>query len=355
MKPKHILASLILNILISTLNSYALAEGVKIGALVCLTGPCATVGSSSLKGIQLAIEQIKERDGIDIELLTENSDELSGSGPVTAYHSLRRRMDNALIIGPSWSVGGMAIVPIASKDEKVLLFSPSLGVREFNEAGERIFNIWPHDDVGTKALAKRAFDSGKRKIAIFSQISPWDLTQSKTFKEEFERLGGEINPYIEYPMNETELKAYVLKIIRSKPDATFLSTFQAGLMAKELKRYGYKGGKYAPYIDKIQVEQSQGSLEGLEFSFQPEGSKEFTDAFVKKFNEKPNTSADTAYDALNLIYKSIKETKSQDPAVVSKHMLTIKNYPGASGDITFDEKGGITRPPAFFVLKRGEV
>jgi len=263
-------------------------------------------------------------------------------------------MNKAFIIGPSWSMGGMPVVPIAAKDKDVLMISPSIGIREFNESGDNIFLVWPHDDVGTKALANRAYTSGKRKISVIAHISPWDLTQAKTFKEEFERLGGKVEPYIEYQTSETDIKTYALKVLKSNSDAIYLSNYiQSGIFAKELKKYSYKGKKYASYLDKIQIEQAQGALEGVEFSFQPEGSKEFTDAFYKKFNEKPNTSADTAYDAMNLIYSAIKATGSNETKEVAQYLLTVKNYKGASGEITFDAQGGITRVPAFFVL-RGE-
>ncbi len=352
MKHQSIFFFTTLTLIISSFTSYAVAENIKIGALLCLSGACADIGENSLKGIQLAIDQIKEKDGDQIDLVLENSDELNGSAPVSAYHSLRRKLDNAFIIGPTWSIGGMAIAPIVAKDPKVLLMSPSLGVREFKEFGDNLFCVWPHDDVGTKELAKRAFSRGQKHLAIIAHIAPWDLAQAKTFKETIIKLGGTVDPYIEYQTNELDLKTYALKIVKSKADAVYLSNFaQAGIFSRELNKYGYKGVKYASYMDRIQIEQAKGNLEGVEFNFQPEGSEDFSTAYLKKFNEKPNTSADTAYDALNLIYKSIKETKSQDPAVVSKHLLTIKNYHGASGEITFDEKGGITRPPAFFVLK----
>jgi ABC-type branched-subunit amino acid transport system substrate-binding protein len=282
MKPKHLLASLVLSLFVSTLTSYTQAEDIKVGALLCLSGACADTGNNSLKGIQLAIEELEKSTDDKIELVVENSDELNGSAPVSAYHSIRRKLDNAFIIGPSWSVGGMSVAPIAAKDPKVLLMSPSLGVKEFNESGDNIFNIWPHDDTGTKALAQRAYASGHKKISIIAHTSAWDLTQVKTFKTEFERLGGEVSPYIEYQPSEIDLKTYALKILKSKSDAIYLSNYiQLGLFTKELKKYGYKGKKYSSYVDKIQIEQSQGNLEGVEFSFQPEGSKEFTDAFVK--------------------------------------------------------------------------
>lgn len=352
MKPKRLLTSLTLCLFVSTLTSHAQAEDIKIGALLCLSGACADTGNNSLKGIQLAIEEIERTTEDKIELVVENSDELNGSAPVSAYHSIRRKLDNAFIIGPSWSVGGMSVAPIAAKDQKVLMISPSLGVREFKEFGENLFCVWPHDDVGTKELANRAISRGQKHFAVIAHIAPWDLAQAKAFKEKIVELGGTVDPYIEYQPNELDLKTYALKILKSKADAVYLSNYaQAGIFSRELDKYGYKGVKYASYMDKIQIEQAKGSLEGVEFNFQPEASPTFSKNYFQKFSEKPNTSADTAYDSLNLIYKSIKETKSKDPAVVSKHMLTIKNYQGASGEITFDEKGGITRPPAFFVLK----
>jgi branched-chain amino acid transport system substrate-binding protein len=329
----------------------SLPNNIKIGALLCLTTSCADYGKNSLDGVLLAVEQEKERGGLNVEVVVEDSSDSNTKTTVSAYQSIVRKLDNDLIIGPSWTVGGLSISPLISKDHNVLVISPSVGVREFNESGENIFNVWPHDDVSTSALAERSYAQGIRNIAIVVTMEPWEQTQAKTFKTKFESLGGTITSYIEYLSTETDLRTFALKTLKSKPEAVLFANYNhIGLYAKELTKLGYKGKKLSILLDKIQIDQSQGSLEGVEFTINPEADKIFKDAFTKKFSREPGISADMAYDAMNLFIKSIKETKSLEPKILAKHLLTIKDYKGASGIIKFDDKGGIIRPTSIMKL-----
>ena len=324
---------------------------VKIGALLCLTTSCADFGKNSLDGAILAAEQEKEKGGLEVEVLAEDSADSNTKTTVTAYQSIIRKLESDLIIGPSWTVGGLAISPLIASDPNVLVMSPSVGLRDFNEAGENIFNVWPHDDVATSALAERAYLQGMRNIAIVVTMEPWEQLQAKTFKSKFESLGGKVSSYIEYLSSETDLRTFALKTVKSKPEAVLLANYNhMGLFARELSKLGYQGKKLAILMDKIQLEQAKGTLEGVEFTLNPEADKSFRDAFVKRYSRDPGISADMAYDAMNLLIRAIKETKSIEPKIIGKYLLTIKDLKGASGLITFDEKGGIVRPATIMKL-----
>jgi cyclase len=51
---------------------------------------------------------------------------------------------------------------------------------------------------------------------------------------------------------------------------------------------------------------------------------------------------------------SISSEAILNPKIISKTLLTIKNYKGASGEISFDSKGGIIRPPTIMKLVGGK-
>ena len=126
--------------------------------MLCQTGNCSDWGRSALKGARLAVENINAEGGgvlaRKINLVIEDTDEsISGAKAVTAFHSLRRK-NLQFIIGPSWSPGALAILPLVSKLQDTIVITPSASAKEFSRAFPFIFNMRPPEDVATKALAK---------------------------------------------------------------------------------------------------------------------------------------------------------------------------------------------------------
>lgn len=70
-----------------------------------------------------------------------------------------------------------------------------------------------------------------------------------------------------------------------------------------------------------------------------------------KFRKEPGITADTAYDALHIYAKIISDTGTDDVDAVQKTYANLKTYYGASGELTFDGKGGVTKPPVFWTVK----
>ena len=325
----------------------------RIGALLCLTAPCEEWGENSLDGIMLAAEEINASGGIlgkQIEIVVEDSAEDNIANSVNAYKALRSK-NIEYIIGPTWSAAGQALGPIAAKD-KVLITSPSLGVRDFNEAGTNIFNIWPHDELATRALAKFAFEKGHRKIAIVSSKESWYLVQGNAFEDEFVKLGGTVLIKDEIPTDRTDVRTDAAKIFALKPDLIAYSNFEnMGLVAHELSVLGYTGAQVSVLMDESRIDQGRGAFEGTVLVQYAKPSQEFINAYKNKFGKEPGITADTGYDALKIYAQIINEAGRDDLSEVNKIFADLKTYPGASGELTFDGKGGVTKPPVFYVVK----
>jgi ABC-type branched-subunit amino acid transport system substrate-binding protein len=64
------------------------------------------------------------------------------------------------MIGPTWTVGAMPINSLIAAEKDIIVISPSVGVKEFNETSHNIFNTWPHDEKATRELAGYAIAQG---------------------------------------------------------------------------------------------------------------------------------------------------------------------------------------------------
>lgn len=329
---------------------------IKIGALLCLTGACAEWGENSLDGLRLATDEINNTGGVlgrNIELVVQDSSEDNPATSVSAYRQLRLK-DIDYIIGPTWTAAGLAIAPIAADDD-VIITSPSLGVAGFNEESDNIFNVWPHDDIATRALVRFAFERGLRNAAIFSSKESWYQLQGDAFEDEFTKLGGIITVREEPLLTQRDLKTEALKIKDSNPDVVMYSNFDnMGIMAKELRTFGYTGEQMSILMDESRINQAQGAFEDAIYVQYDKPKQSFIDSYKARFGKEPGITADTAYDALYIYAKIISDTGTDNLEKVKKTYLKIKLYSGVSGELTFDGKGGVTKPPVFWMVKDGK-
>lgn len=326
---------------------------IRVGALLCLTGDCAEWGENSLNGLKLAAEEINNNGGVlgrPIELVVQDSAEDNPANSVSAYKQLILQKVK-YIIGPNWTKAGLSIGPIAAKDN-VIITSPSLGVADFNEKSENIFNIWPHDDIATRTLARFVIEKGLKRAAIFSSKEFWYQTQGNVFEDEFIKLGGVITAKEESPLTQRDVKTEAIKIKNSNPDVVMYSNFDnMGIMAKELRVFRYTGKQISILMDESRINQAQGALEGVIYVQYAQSSEEFINKYKMKFRNEPGITADTAYDTLHIYAKIISDTGTDDIDAVQKTYAKLKTYSGASGELTFDGKGGVTKPPVFWTVK----
>jgi len=321
----------------------------KLGVLLCLTGPCAEWGNNALNGIKLAQTEINARGGIlgrTLEVVVQDSAEQTPSAAVTAFQNLLLDPQIRYVIGPTWTPAALAIGPLAKKRKSLLITSPSAGVGDFNEMGSNIFNVWPHDEVSTRKVARYAIRQGWMQAAIFSSQQPWEKLQGDTFEQEFTKLGGVVTAKVEPLDTATNLKSEALTVVHSQPDVVFFANFQSmGVAAKELQVLQYSGHKLAILMDKTRIETAQNGLEDTIFALYPEASSSFRIRYERAYGEKPGNSADTGYDTVMLYAHAIEQAQTTDVGAIRKILRTTKDFAGASGTITFDAKGGVIKDP----------
>lgn len=332
------------------------ANSIKIGAILSLSGDCADVGELTRKGLELASSEINSHGGIlgrSVEFVVEDTKESNSINAVTAFQRILLNKEIRFLFGPSCTPAGLAVAPVAAKHPEILLISPSIGLREFNEAGPNIFKLWPYDEDGPRLLAEFAIEQNWRSAAVFSSQQAWELAQGRFFSVAFEKLGGKITEKVEPIQSINDLKTEAMKLIRSKPDVIVLTNYlQFDIAARELERQGWKGPKIASLMTGEKILSAAGALEGTVSYGYPPASPSYLDLFQKKFGREPwSISSDTAYDALTLLAKVINEKKSLSPELIAGELRKVRDYRGASGVFSIDEKGGVLRTPILYVVK----
>lgn len=327
-----------------------------IGALLCLTGECAEWGTEALNGMTLAAEELNARGGVlnrRVELVIEDSKDTHPADSVTAFKRLQNMSDLKYIVGPSWTPSGLAIAPLAARDRELIVTSPSLGVKDFDHAGDNLFNLWPHDEKKARLLARHAVERGWRRVAIFSSQQPWAKAQGDFFAEELESHGAEVTAIVEPLADARELKAEALRVAESSPDAVYFAVFSEQLVVaeRELDRLGLEVPRLVILIDDTTLKLANGSLEGAISARFPGANSDFIYRYRARFGAHPGISADTAYDTVLLYAQAIERARTFEPGVVKKELAATTDFDGASGRVSFDEHGGVTKEPELFVIR----
>jgi branched-chain amino acid transport system substrate-binding protein len=316
---------------------------LEIGLLVCLSSECSSHGLNSVRGAQLAAEEINAQGGIlgkKIDFIGQDTDEaVSGAKAVSAYRQMRNADNIHYIIGPSWTPAGLALAPIVSKDSGVIMASPSLGAAEFHKAGDNLFNVRGTDETSSRMEARLAYHRGARQAAILSSQQPWEKQQAGFFQDEFERLGGQIVSRQEPLPTVTDVKSEILRIVQAKPEAVFLaSMILMGQAGRELTALHYQGLRIGSYIDDARLAEARGTLEGAIFSTFQTPSAEFREKFHAKYGEYPQAEGAIAYDTVYVFARAIEKAGTFEPSIVRGKILKAE-FDGASGHISFDKQG----------------
>ena len=359
--PKLVLGTLcLLMAVLSQLNeSSAEITEISIGLLLCSTGDCADWGTAATHGAELARDRINQEGGVlgrKLRLIAEDTREsVSGAGAVSAYRNLKDLKKINFFIGPSWSPGALALLPVVSKDRGVIMITPSANAKKFSEAAGNLFNIRPIYDPSTRELAMLATQRGWAKVAIFGSQSEAEVLQSDIFENEFKKLGGSIAARIDSLPDQTDLRTEALRIVKSKPDAIFLMNYsQMGVAAAELRKVGYDGPMLAIAVDVHRVQAAGAALEGLIVADSPAPADWFVKSFSERFHEQPGLSAENGYDAVMAFAEAFKKSGSVEPEAVKRTLAQV-DFRGASGQVKFNENRALEIVPVLKTVTNGKL
>lgn len=328
-------------------------DKIKIGAIFMLSGVGSNWGENSQKGSDMAVEDINKAGGINGKMLEIIYEDNSGDSPTEAVKSLEKLMSDGIkiILGPNWSPSGNAVAPIAC-DNKIIMISPSLGVADFNEKCDYLFNLWPHDDVLSRRLGGYLYEKGHRKAAVLGSLQAWENVQANAVKKGFENAGGSVVSFQLTQNDEKDFRAEALKIKESSPDAVVFTNYAyEHLAAKRLREIGVNVIFFSVLMDDDRIKGAEGAFENaiVITSFTP--SEMFVERFADKHKTQPDIGSDTSYDAVMLIGKAMEETNTTDTESIKNYLNSLKTYEGISGSLVFDGKGGVMKEPRFMTVK----
>src|SRR3978361_734906 len=306
-------------LLLGAAMSPALAqEKIKLGVIVTLSGPAASLGQQVRDGFALGIKDLGGKmGGRDVEVVVVD-DELKPDGAVTKVKGLLERDHVDFVVGPIFSNILQAIhKPVT--ENKTFLISPNAGPSSYaGKSCNPFFYVTSYqNDQVHEILGKVAQDRGYKRVYVMVPNYQAGKDSVAGFKLDYK---GEVIEESYVPLGTLDFQVELSKIASMKPDAVF--TFMPGGMGVSLvKQYAQAGlADKIPVLSAFTVDESTlpaqqdaaiGMVGGSNWAPNLDNpqNKKFVAAYEAAYNSVPGTYAFQAYDAAILIDSAVKAVK----------------------------------------------
>ena len=341
----------------------------KIGVMYPLSGDAAAYGIPIQKTTKYAADEINAKGGVNgrkLELIYEDSKCNPKDGNAAAQKLIN--IDKVkVIIGGVCSGETMGAAPLAN-DNKVVMISPSATSPDITtKGGDFVFRLSPSDAFAGVVASDYAFkDLNLRKAAIVSEATDYSQGLRKVFKENFEKLGGEIVADETYNPEDTDFRTQMTKVKAGAPDVIYLvpQTPPKGvLLVKQAKEAGLKNQILTAevLIGRDVIKNNAADVEGMigiEQKFDDKAPKAapILAKYRQDAKEEPPFPAfmSAAYDVVYLIADAI-EKNGYDGEKIRDYMYAVKDYDGAVGKVTIDQNGDVVLDFSVKQAKNGEL
>jgi branched-chain amino acid transport system substrate-binding protein len=336
-----------------------------IGEVGSMTGSEATFGTSSDKGIQLAVSEANGAGGVKGRQLKVSvlDDEGKPEQAATAATKLIASDHVTALLGEVASTRSLFMAPKAQQ-AKVPMITPSSTNPAVTEVGDYIFRACFIDPFQGYVMAKFARETLKlAKVAILRDVrNNYSVGLADVFKANFTKMGGTISIDESYSAQDVDFRAQLTNIKKASPEAVFVPGYynDVGLIARQAREAGLTvpllggDGWDSERLWDIGGEALLGSYFSNHYSVDDPSARiqEFVAKYKKAYAMLPDSLAAQAYDATGMLVNAMKQAKDLSGPSIRDALAATKGYKGVTGDITLDEKRNPVKPAV--VLKIGE-
>src|SRR5947209_3482915 len=288
-----------------------------------MMGTEATFGTSSDRGIQLAVTEANAAGGVkgrQIQIIALD-DEGKPEEAATAATRLIASEHVTALLGEVASTRSLFMAPKAQA-AKVPMVSPSSTNEKVTAVGDYIFRACFTAPFQGYVMAKFATDTLKlKKAAILRDVrNDYSVGLAKVFNDNFTKMGGQIVDNESYSSGDVDFKAQLTNIKGAAPQALYIPGYytDVGLIARQAREVGLT----VPLLggdgwDSEQLYEIGGAaLEGSYFSnhYSVDDPSARIQEFVGKFKKEyggqvPDSLAAQAYDAAGMLFDAMKRAK----------------------------------------------
>lgn len=331
-------------------EEFAEKKPIKIGAIFSVTGIAAVHNQPMLEMTQLAVRHVNDNGGVlgrPLQLIVFDNLSTPIGSAQAAHHIVEQ--DMTAVIGAHWSSHSLVIAPIL-QEAGIPMISPGSTNPAVTRNRDYIFRACFVDSFQGVAMAKFASEElqAKTGVVVTNIDEDYSTTLGRFFSNAFQKTGGRILPELFYRGNATDFSKNINELIRQKADVVYLPgyTRDSGLFIKQAAKMGlstiFLGGDAWDEIERYAGSAINGSYQSAPWHPQvPFAASHRMQELYFAAHEKEiaNNSSPLAYDAVMLLVEAITRAGTLDREAIRDALSSTRDFPGATGKITFDENG----------------
>src|ERR1051326_3066616 len=347
-------------------NNRSATGPMQIGMLAPLTGNGASFGQSQRDGVQLALDEINAKGGINgrtVELIIEDT-KTEPPVAVTAANKLISQSKVPVIIGSAASLDVPAYMDLLEKAHVPQIVPVAVLPKITEGNAQWTFRSAMNDKIAASKMAEFvANELHAKKVALLLEDSAFGGT-GMAFGDRLEQLGGKTLTVEKFKRGDLDMSAQLIKI--KGLGATHIQFWgyyaDYAQVAKQMKDLGVQAqlmGNQAPVTDKT-IELGGSAIEGaIDIClFVPTSDdprvKTFTDKFKAKYGHLPDTWAAQSYDGMYILAEALRQGGS-DSQKIRDALAATKDFDGITGTITFGPNGDAEfRGTSIVVVQQGK-
>lgn len=367
------------------------AEGLKLGALMPMTGGLQAYGETSLNGIKLAVDQINAAGGVNggqVELIVGDTQTTPQAGVSAAQKLVNVDKVSALVGALSSGVSIPVAQTVSSKQGVPQVSGASTAPDITNlDDGDFMFRTVPTDAVQGVGLAELTIAAGIKDVAVVYLNNDYGKGLAEAFTSAYEAKGGKVTASVAYEEKQASYRGELSKAAGGgSAHMVQIAYPEDGIpMIKQALEGGYfqkfiftDGMKAQEMVDNIGAQYLEGAY-GTTPESAGEAAKIYRAAFEAKFGPTEKPYSDTAYDATMILALAAVKAGSNDSKAIRDAMRDVANAPGekvlpgefakavellkagkdidyvgASGPVDFDAAGDVSGTFAHWVIEDGK-
>ena len=349
-----------------TMTGPVLADKIKVGVLLPLTGKLAEFGEIEKKSFLMAVEEINTAGGANgkkIDLIIEDTIGKPDVGR-SAIEKLISR-DNVIAVGGGYSSSvTWATIAIAQQREVPFLVNTGSADRISEQGWEYIFRLNPPVSEYPKAFASFLKDVANdvKTVAILHENSLFGQSTSKKIVKKFKKMGLKVVIKEGYEASAIDFKPLIVKARAKNPDLVYIISYMdASLLMQQSKELNFNPKLFmgnAAGFTLPGFQENAGPASDYVFlatlwapSVPYPGAKEYYDKFVSKYDAPTEYHGAEAYAGMYVIADALKRAKTLTregvrDALATTDMMTVF---GPVKFISYSQKTQQNSLPAFLV------
>jgi branched-chain amino acid transport system substrate-binding protein len=335
---------------------------ILVGMYGSLTGDGASFGQSSLRGTELAVEEINNAGGLlggrRIRLIVEDNQ----SRPEEAANAVTKLVtqDGVIaLIGEVASRRSLAAAPIAQRYQ-VPMITPASTNERVTEVGDYIFRVCFIDPFQGRVLAKFAIEDLKvRRAAILKDMQQdYSVGLTDSIVKNFTEMGGTALEPVSYSTGDADFRAILTQVRSQKPDVLFVTGYypEAAIIVRQARELGLDipilGG------DGWVGDSLRNGREALNNTFISDhwaadnpapAVQGFVSGYRAKFSGTPDSMAALAYDAVKVLADAITRAGTTESGPL-RDAIASTDLAGVTGQLKMNAQRNVDKPAVILEL-----